>query len=146
MGHLSSLAAGDSGELNAALRRGAIETRQAGLAVVLSDFLDEEGYEAGLKALLARGFQVMAVQILSEEELNPASYGDLKFVDAETGGVREVTFGKYRLSRYQESTQAYIEQLSDFCRTRGIGFWSASSACALETLLLKQLKEGEFWR
>ncbi len=146
MGHLAGLEAGGAGELNDALRRGAIESRQTGLAVVLSDFLDEGGYEAGLKALMARGFQVMAVQVLAEEELNPSSYGDLKFVDAESGAVREVTFGKYRLSRYQESTQAYIEQLAEFCRARGIGFWSTSSAAPLESLLLKQMKEGEFWR
>ena len=113
---------------------------------MVSDLLDEQGYEDGIKALLARGFQVMVVQVLSPEELNPTSFGDLKFVDAETGGIKEVTFGKFRLDGYQASTSAYIDQLAEFCRARGVGFWSVSSACSLEELLLKQLKEGEFWR
>ena len=144
--HLGSLGAGGEGDLNGALRQGAIETRQVGLAVVVSDFLAEDGYEAGLKALLARGFQVMVVQVLSPEEIEPTRFGDLRFVDAETGAVEEVTFGKYRLRHYQSSTASYIEGLSQFCRMRGIGFWSVASDGALDDLLLRQMKEGEFWR
>ena len=143
---LSQLEPGGGADLNAELRQGAIETRQVGLAVVVSDFLDESGYEEGVKALLSRGFQVMLVQVLSPEELNPSSFGDLKFVDAETGSIREVTFGKFRLNRYQASTAAYIEQISEFCRARGVGFWSVASDCSIEDLLLKQMKEGQFWR
>ena len=120
--------------------------KRQGLAVVISDLLDESGYEAGIKSLLSRGFQVMLVQVLSPEELNPSSFGDLKFVDAETGSAREVTFGKFRLNRYQASTAAYIEQIAEFCRARGVGFWSVASDCSIEDLLLKQMKEGQFWR
>lgn len=144
--HLSQLEPGDAANLNGALRQGAIESRQVGLAVVISDLLDESGYEAGIKSLLSRGFQVILVQVLSPEELNPSSFGDLKFVDAETGSAREVTFGKFRLNRYQASTAAYIEQIAEFCRARGVGFWSVASDCSIEDLLLKQMKEGQFWR
>ncbi|MCX6890364.1 MAG: DUF58 domain-containing protein, partial [Verrucomicrobia bacterium] len=45
--NLGALTAGGSANLNQALRRGALEARRAGLAVVISDFLDPEGYEAG---------------------------------------------------------------------------------------------------
>src|SRR5262249_50902130 len=65
--NLSGLTAGGSANLNEALRRGALEARQAGLAVVLSDFLDPGGYDAGLTALVGRGFQVDIVQILAPE-------------------------------------------------------------------------------
>src|SRR5436190_7044578 len=81
---LSALTAGGTANLNEALRRGALEARQAGVAVVLSDFLDPAGYESGLTALVGRGFQVNAVQILSPDELSPATFGDLRLVDAET--------------------------------------------------------------
>ena len=69
--NLGALTAGGAANLNEALRRGALEARQAGLAVVLSDFLDPAGYEAGLTALVGRGFQVDVVQILAPEELSP---------------------------------------------------------------------------
>lgn len=146
MSLLSQLTPGGEGQLNEALRRGAIEARYVGLAVVISDFLDEGGYEEGLKALVSRGFQVMVVQVLAPEELKPSSFGDFKLVDAETGAMREVTFGRFRLNRYEATVQAYIGELAEFCRRRGVGFWSVASDAALEPLLLTQMKEGELWR
>src|SRR2546429_760245 len=50
--NLNMLSAGGPANLNEALRRGALEARQAGVAVVLSDFLDPAGYEPGLTALI----------------------------------------------------------------------------------------------
>lgn len=143
---LSQLEAGGTAKLNEALRRGALEARQTGVAVVLSDFLDPGGYDGGLEALSARGFQVNVVQILSPEELSPGTYGDLKLVDAETGGIQEVTFGKYRLKTYQQTVQNFCERLREFCRSRGIRCFSVSTATPLEQLLLKQLREAEVWR
>src|SRR5260221_7567206 len=103
--NLAALSAGGVADLNQALRRGALEARQAGLAVVLSDFLDPSGYETGLSALTARGFQVDVVQILAAEELAPTSFGDLRLVDSESGAMQEVTFGRFRLKAYQQSVQ-----------------------------------------
>ncbi|MBX3734861.1 MAG: DUF58 domain-containing protein [Verrucomicrobiae bacterium] len=143
--NLSELRAGGAADLNGALRRGAQEARQAGVAVVLSDFLDPAGYEEGLKALVGRGFQVSAVQVLAPEELEPTAFGDLRLVDAETGALQEVTFGRYRLRAYQESVARYVQRLREVCAARGIRFFSVSSATDLGDLLLKQLRASEVW-
>jgi Mg-chelatase subunit ChlD len=143
--NLSGLTAGGAANLNEALRRGALEARQAGVAVVLSDFLDPEGYESGLTALVARGFQVDLVQILAPEELSPTAFGDLRLVDSETGAAQEVTFGRYRMKSYQHTVQAFLQRLREFCRGRGINFFTASSNTPLEELLLKQLRKAEVW-
>jgi uncharacterized protein (DUF58 family) len=143
--NLSTVTAGGPAQLNEALRRGALEARQVGLAVVLSDFLDPAGYEPGLKALVGRGFQVDVVQILAPDELSPATYGDLRLVDSETGGMQEVTFGRYRLKAYQQTVQNFLQRLREFCQPRGINFFTASSNASLEDLLLKQLRKAEVW-
>ena len=143
--NLSALTAGGTANLNESLRRGALEARQAGVAVVLSDFLDPAGYESGLTALVGRGFQVNAVQILSPDELSPATFGDLRLVDAETGAMQEVTFGKFRLHAYQQTVQNFCQRLKEFCSSRGVNFFSVSSATSIEQLLLKQLRQSEVW-
>jgi uncharacterized protein (DUF58 family) len=142
---LSSLTAGGSAKLNEALRRGALEARQAGVAVVLSDFLDPEGYESGLTALVGRGFQVDLVQILAPDELSPTTFGDLRLVDSETGAMQEVTFGRFRLKAYQQTVQAFLQRLREYCQARGINYFTASSNTPLEELLLKQLRKAEVW-
>jgi uncharacterized protein (DUF58 family) len=118
--NIVGLTASGAADFNAALKRGAMEARQAGVAVVLSDFLDPNGYEPGLNALISRGFQVNAVQILAPEELDPSVFGDLRLIDSENGGVQEVTFGKYRLKAYQQSVASYIQRLREFCQGRGV--------------------------
>ena len=143
--NLSALTAAGPASLNEALRRGALEARQSGLAVVLSDFLDPAGYEAGLNALVGRGFQVDLVQILAPEELVPSTYGDLRLVDSESGAQQEVTFGRFRLKAYQQTVQNFIQRLREFCTTHGINFFTASSDTNLEELLLKRLRAAEVW-
>lgn len=143
--NLARLTAGGPADLNAALRRGALEARQTGMAVVLSDFLDPAGYEAGLRALIGRGFQVTAIHILAPEELAPTNFGDLRLVDAETGQVQEVTFGRYRLAAYQQTVRNYCQRLREFCTARGINYFLASSGTSLDELLLRQLREAEVW-
>jgi hypothetical protein len=143
--NLNRLNARGSAAFNDALRRGALAARTTGLAIVLSDFLDPAGYEPGLSALIGRGFQVSAVQILAPEELNPDSYGDLRLVDSETGTVQEVTFGKFRLNAYKQTVMNYIQRLREFCQARGINFFTSASDASIEKLLLKQLREAEVW-
>jgi uncharacterized protein (DUF58 family) len=143
--NLSSLTASGAANLNEALRRGALEARQAGLAIVLSDFLDPAGYESGLTALVGRGFQVDLVQSLAPDELSPATFGDLRLVDSETGATQEVTFGRYRMKAYQQTVQNFIQRLREFCQSRGISFFTVSSNTPLEELLLKQLRKAEVW-
>ena len=143
--NLGALTAGGTANLNEALRRGALEARQAGVAVVLSDFLDPAGYESGLNALIGRGFQVDLVQILAPDELSPGNFGDLRLVDSETGASQEVTFGRFRLKAYRQTVQNFMQRLREFCQPRGINFFTASSNTDLQELLLTQLRRAEVW-
>jgi uncharacterized protein (DUF58 family) len=143
--NLGALSAGGPANLNEALRRGALQARQAGLALVLSDFLDPEGYESGLNALIGRGFQVDLVQILAPDELSPTTFGDLNLVDSETGAHQEVTFGRFRLKAYRQTVQNFMQRLREYTQARGINFFSASSNTDLQDLLLKQLRKAEVW-
>ena len=143
--NLSLVNASGTASFNEALRRAALTARRSGVGIVLSDFLDPAGYEPGLTALIGRGFQVSAVQILAPEEVNPTEFGDLRLVDSENGSVQEVTFGKFRLKNYQQTVQNYIQRLREFCQSRGINFFTTTSDASLEKLLLKQLREAEVW-
>ncbi len=143
--NLGRVTAQGTAAFNEVLRRGALSARQAGVAVVLSDFLDPAGYDAGLTSLGGRGFQVSAVQILSPEEVNPGVFGDLRLIDSESGYQEEVTFGRYRLAAYQQTVQNFCQRLREFCQSRGINFFMTASDTRLEQLLLRQLREAEVW-
>ena len=143
--NLSQLKAEGGANFNEALRRGALQIKQTGLAIILTDFLDPAGYEGGFGALVGRGFDVSAVQILSTEELAPSTYGDLRMVDSESGTQQEVTFGRFRLAAYQRTVQNFCQRLREYCQDRGIHFFLTPSDTPLEELLLKQLRQAEVW-
>jgi len=143
--NLNTLTAAGAADFNETLRRGALEARHAGLAIVLSDFLDPTGYESGLTALVGRGFQVNCIQILAPEEIAPTTFGDLRLVDSESGALQEVTFGRYRMKVYQQTVQNFIQRLREYCTKRGMNFFMAPSNTDLQDLLLKQLRKAEVW-
>lgn len=143
---LEALRPGGQFSFNESLRRVALETRQSGVAVVLSDFLDPAGYEEGLKTLVGRGFHVNALQVLAHEEVEPETFGELRVVDSESGATQEVTFGRYRLKAYQKSVRLFCGRLKEFCRARGVSYFRTTSDADLEALLLKQLREADIWR
>lgn len=144
--NLNQLKAGGTVDFNQALKLGAIKQRNQGVVVVLSDFLNPEGYEQGLKSLSNRGSEVHAVQILSEEELEPSSYGDLKVIDSETGAEQEVSFGRYRLKTYQDTVQKYCHRLREFCQSRGVCYRLVNSHTSIDDFLLKTMRSGGMWR
>ena len=53
--------------------------------------MDPGGFEAGVRALLERRFEVHVVHLLDAEELDPSMAGDLRLQDSETGEVRVLT-------------------------------------------------------
>ena len=76
--------------LRGAFTQFASRTRQSGLAVVVSDFLDPNGFETGLKLLASMGHDVFVVHVASQSDRDPGSLGEVRFVDAETGELRDV--------------------------------------------------------
>lgn len=137
---LSELTAGGAGDFNEALGRGAREVRQPGVAVILSDLLDPGGYAVGLDALVSRGFHVHLLQVWSDAEWHPSTFGDLRVIDSETGIEQEVTFGRYRLKAYRQVVDDFTRGVRDFCRSRGIRFLQVTSEQSIEQVLLTGLR------
>jgi uncharacterized protein (DUF58 family) len=96
--------------------------RGAGISIVLSDFMTDSDWQAGLRSLRAAGQEVTAIQILSPEEIAPPLRGDWKLVDAETGTQTEVTLSPHLLRAYGEALERHTAAISDFCRREGIAF------------------------
>ncbi len=122
---LEQMQADGGTEFGRSLARFAAEHRTPGLCIVVSDFLTASGYELGLTSLLARKFDIVALQVLAPEELNPAVVGDLRVRDSETGESREITVSDSLLRRYRSQAAEYCDQLRHFCLGRGMHYLQA---------------------
>jgi uncharacterized protein (DUF58 family) len=128
--------------LNASLRRHAASVQRGGLAIVLSDFLEPEGFEDGLTALQSRGGDVFVFHILSAEEERPDFGGDFRMVDCETAATVEVSFPRARQAAYEKSIMAWRESVQARCRSRGMVYLPIRSDMALEDVVLRSLRKS----
>jgi uncharacterized protein (DUF58 family) len=140
LANIAQLKPGGSGDLNAALRRGSLEMRRPGVVVVISDFLDPQGFAPGLESLVTRGCQVQVVQVLAPEEWDPPWQGDLRMVDVESGAEQEVTCGRFRLQAYQRTVEHFTGRLRQFCRARGIASTLVRTDQTVDDFVLRELR------
>ncbi len=124
----------------------ALRAQRPGLAIVLSDFLMPEGYEDGLKILAARGFEIIALQILDREELEPQMTGDWKLTDVENGTTREVSMSGALLKIYQQNLDEHCGGLRTFCLRYGMRYSLVATDISLENTLLRLLRGDEVVR
>jgi hypothetical protein len=110
------------------------------VAVLVSDLLDPAGYEAGLKALLERRFEVHLVHVLSPDELEPELAGDLRLVDRETGETRPLSVDAIALQAYRERLQGFLAGAEAFCRNHAIQYHRAASSVPVEHVVLQGLR------
>jgi uncharacterized protein (DUF58 family) len=118
----------------------AIRHPQRGVLIVISDFFDKAGYEAGLRYLLGRDFDIYAIQVLAPDEIDPALAGDLQLRDVEDDDMAEVTISRVLINRYKQNLQAYCEELRTFCARRAINYLFTSTGVPFDQLVLRYLR------
>jgi uncharacterized protein (DUF58 family) len=138
---LGPVRADGPGDLARALKDFSIRSSGKGVVVVLSDFMDKGGYEEALRYLVARQMDVYAIQVLSQEEIEPEVVGDLRLVDVEDGDVAEVTVSGPLLKRYKQNLAAYRAALHEFCTRRGVAYLFTSTQVPFDRLVLTYLRQ-----
>ena len=113
---------------------------QGRLAILVSDLL-LDGYRDGVRRLVAAGFQVALLHVLSPEELRPGETGDLDLIDSETGDHLEVHLGKESLATYDANLRAWLAETEDWCRDHGTGYLRVESAWDIERVLLEHARQ-----
>ena len=123
--------------------------RHSGMVVVLSDFLDLDGYAAGFKSLIGHGFSLTAIHLVSPEEIDPQSYlenastgSNWLVEDAETGETKAITTNAEILTQYQTQQQAFCDNLRRFCIDYGIGYAQLKSDTPIEPFVLQELHKS----
>lgn len=126
--------------LNEGIKNFCVRNTGKGIVLVISDLLDKQGYQEGLKYLLSRQMDVYVIHVLSAEELDPELVGDLKLVDVEDQDVAEISVSPTLLKRYKQTLAAFTGEAKDFCTRRGISYQLASNQVPVEQLVTSYLR------
>ena len=115
-----------------------------GLTVIISDFLTDSNWKKAVDYLTYKKRQVLLVQILTPDELEPVYDGRLNLIDVEAEDLADPKNMKIRITRslqlaYQEALADFKEDLRSFCVSRGAEYVTLSTDQPLEKVLFSEL-------
>lgn len=115
-----------------------------GLSVIISDFLTDSDWKKAVDYLLYKKRQVLLVQVMTPDELDPLYDGRLNLIDAESMDVADSKNMKLRINRsmlkaYAEALHDLREDMHSFCVKRGVDHVLMNTEIPLEKVLFGEL-------
>ncbi len=94
--------------------------RGDGYSIIISDFLTDENYEAAIDRLAEQKRDILCVQILSREEMNPQIRGKMHLFDSEN----QSKFFRKKIDQdviraYKEALKYVTDRIRLYCESRG---------------------------
>ena len=115
-----------------------------GLTVLISDFLTDNNYEDAIDYLASKKRDILCIQVLSKEELNPQVRGKMHFFDSEQSSKF------YRKNNNKEIIRAYKQALDfatgrirNFCASRGADYMLVSAEDSVYQIFFDKLVNME---
>lgn len=137
---------GGATDMAASMRTFVSQTKRPGLAIVISDFYDAQGFADAINVLRYAKFEPFVLQIFDPKEAMPKLHGDLTLVDCETGEEKAVTISPAILAKYQAAFAAYQQEIEAYCAKYGIAQFRTSTEVSFEDLILRIFRTGGFLR
>jgi len=115
-----------------------------GLTVIISDFLTESDWKKAVDYLCYKKRQVLLVQILTPDELDPAYDGRVHLIDSESCDIADnknmrMRITKSMLKAYEEALADFKADMKNFCSRRGVDYISISTENSIERVLFNEL-------
>ncbi len=133
-------------DFNRTLQDYSLRTRRPGLAILITDLLDPAGYQDGLRALIYRKFDIMLIQVMDEQELDPQMRGPLRLIDGETEDESELNVEPETVQAYQRRLSEFFGEVERFCLSHSVEYLRTSTAVPFEDVVFSYLRRGVFVR
>lgn len=115
-----------------------------GLSIIISDFCTESSWQKAVDYLCYKKRQVLLVQVLDAEEVQPSYDGRIHLIDSESVDMSDPKNMKLRITRslqkaYEEALKDFIQEIKMFCTKRGVEFISVQTDAPIERVLFGEL-------
>lgn len=111
-----------------------------GLSIVISDFLTDNDYENAIDYMVDKKRDLLCVQVLSTEELNPKVRGKNIFYDSENERKSyRKNINRDIIKAYREAVQYVTERLFNYCVARGAEYLLVQDDMPLERIFFEKL-------
>ena len=116
--------------------------RGDGYSIIISDFLTEENFEMAIDLLAAQKRDILCVQVLSREELNPQMRGKMHLFDSED----QSKFFRKKIDQdvvraYKDALKYVTDRIRLYCESRGGQYLLAPSYMDLPELFFDKFAD-----
>lgn len=106
--------------------------RGDGYSVIISDFLTDDNYENAIDHLVSKKRDVLCVQVLSADEINPQMRGKMHLFDSEdTNKTYRKKIDRDIVRAYKEALRFVIERIKNYCQAREATYLLAPANASL---------------
>jgi uncharacterized protein (DUF58 family) len=112
------------------------QQKRRGIAIIVTDLYDPEGFERGINAIRYRKFEPIVVHVVDPREADPGARGDVTLVDVESGESREITLTDGMVKAYRDEHEKWRKEIDDFCKTRQVPYVAADITKPFEEQVL----------
>lgn len=111
-----------------------------GLSVIISDFLTDANYENAIDYLADKKRDLLCVQVLSPEELNPKVRGKNIFYDSENPQKSyQKNINRDIIKAYREAVQYVQDRIRNYCNARGAEYVLVKDDKPVDEIFFEQL-------
>ncbi|MBE6633120.1 MAG: DUF58 domain-containing protein [Ruminococcaceae bacterium] len=115
-----------------------------GLTVIISDFFTDSDWKKAVDYLCYKKRQVLLVQVMTPEEVDPTYMGRVNLIDSESVDIADTKNMRIKIDRasqraYEEAVGELWGDLKTFCNSREAAFVSVRTDQPLEKMLFKEL-------
>lgn len=115
-----------------------------GLTVIISDFFTDNPWEKAVDYLRFKNRQVLLLQILTPDEIDPSYSGHVNLIDSEAEDAMDDKNMRLKitgnlLSAYDEALRDFQTRIRTFCTSRDAGFITVNTREPIERMLFGEL-------
>jgi uncharacterized protein (DUF58 family) len=115
-----------------------------GLSVIISDFFSENDWKKAVDYLCFKKRQVLLIQVLTPDEVDPSYTGRVHLIDVESNSMEDDRNMKIKIDRssqiaYERAMQEIKDNLKTFCHSRGVDYVTICTDQPVEKALFKEL-------
>ena len=113
-----------------------------GMSIIISDFLTDDDYETAIDHLISRKRDVVCLQILSNDELNPQLTGKMHLFDSEDfDKTYKKNIDRDIVKAYRAALAHATDRIRDYCHARGAEYLLVSAEDDIGEVIFGKLSE-----
>ena len=125
--------------LNQAIQRYQSLGSRGGTTIIFTDLFSQDGYQEAVKYLQYQKQEVSLIHILSPEEMDPPWSGNIRLIDKEDQGYRDVNLRPQMIRAYKKTLDDFLRGATEFCYNRGIHYMLVNSEASIDNIVFDNL-------